>query len=111
MTFTTKNRERTHCVAARRQGNAVTNAFQPRFSRLSIWPLGLMAKIVGVVAKKDSKEIAQAGKQICEIIQKHGLLAIPELCLARAARIPGGRSLTKIRADLLVPLHGSDTVL
>ncbi len=70
-----------------------------------------MAKIVGVVAKKDSKEIAQAGKRICESIQRHGLLAVPELALARAARIPGGRSLGKIKADLIVTLGGDGTVL
>jgi NAD+ kinase len=70
-----------------------------------------MTKIVGVVAKKDSKEIAQAGKQICETIRKQGLLAIPELALARAAKIQDGRLLSKINADLIVTLGGDGTVL
>lgn len=70
-----------------------------------------MSKTVGVVAKKDSKEIAGAGKRICEIIQQQGLLVIPENALARLGKIPGGKPLNQIRADLMVTLGGDGTVL
>src|SRR5712692_4046380 len=70
-----------------------------------------MSKTLGVVAKKDSKAIAKAGKRICEIIQQQGLLVIPENGLARIGKIPGGKPLNQIRADLMVTLGGDGTVL
>ncbi len=70
-----------------------------------------MAKTIGVVAKKDSREIAAAGKRICEIIKRQGLSVIPEYALARETRIPGGKPLNRIRADLMVTLGGDGTVL
>ncbi len=70
-----------------------------------------MAKTIGVVAKKDSREIAVAGKRICDIIKEQGLSVIPEAALARQAKIPGGKPLNRIRADLMVTLGGDGTVL
>jgi NAD+ kinase len=70
-----------------------------------------MTKIVGVVAKRDSKEIVQAAKKICELIRERGLQPVPEETLAHAARIPRGISLGKMRADLIVTLGGDGTVL
>jgi NAD+ kinase len=70
-----------------------------------------MMKTVGVVAKKDSKEIAVAGKKICDIIRRQGLVPIPEDALARVERIPGGKPLNRIKADLIVSLGGDGTVL
>lgn len=70
-----------------------------------------MTKTVGVVAKRDSNEIAEAGKKICEAIREQGLLAVPETSLARAGRIPGGKPLGQIKSDLIVTLGGDGTVL
>ncbi len=70
-----------------------------------------MAKTIGVVAKRDSKEIAAAGKRICETIQEQGLSIVPEKALARSGRIPGGKPLNQIKADLMVTLGGDGTVL
>ena len=85
--------------------------FNLDFSFRIVWPLVQMAKTVGVVAKRDSNEIAEAGRKICEIIRAHDLLAIPETALARTARIPGGRPLSQIKSDLVVTLGGDGTVL
>ena len=70
-----------------------------------------MTKTVGVLAKKGSREIAAAGKQIFESIKMQGLSVIPEASLAREANIPGGKPLNRIRADLMVTLGGDGTVL
>ena len=85
--------------------------FNLDFSFRIVWPLVQMAKTVGVVAKRDSNEIAEAGRKICEIIRAHDLLAIPETALARTARIPRGRPLSQIKSDLVVTLGGDGTVL
>ena len=70
-----------------------------------------MAKTVGVVAKRDSTETAAAGRKICETIKQQGLVVIPETGLARAARIPGGRPLDRLKSDLIVTIGGDGTVL
>ncbi len=71
----------------------------------------VMPKTIGVVAKRDSKEIAAAGKHICDIISRQGLSVVPEQALARSGKIPGGKPLNQIRADLMVTLGGDGTVL
>ncbi len=71
----------------------------------------VMPKTIGVVAKRDSKEIAAAGKRICDIISRQGLSVVPEQALARSGKIPGGKPLNQIRADLMVTLGGDGTVL
>ncbi len=70
-----------------------------------------MTKTIGVVAKRDSKEIAAAGKRICEIIRRQGFSVVPERELARSGKIQGGKSISQIKADLLVTLGGDGTVL
>ncbi len=71
----------------------------------------VMPKTIGVVAKRDSKEIATAGKHICDIISRRGLSVVPEQALAKSGKIPGGKPLNQIRADLMVTLGGDGTVL
>ncbi len=89
-----------------------TNAFQPpSFHPSTSSPLMVMPKTIGVVAKRDSKEIAAAGKHICDIISRQGLSVVPEQALARSGKIPGGKPLNQIRADLMVTLGGDGTVL
>lgn len=68
-------------------------------------------KKIGVVAKRDSKEIAAVGRNVSEIIQKHGLQVVPEETFARSAKLSGGVSLSKLRADLIIALGGDGTVL
>ncbi len=70
-----------------------------------------MTKTVGVVAKRDSREIGAAVKRICDLIVKQGLSVVPELTTAKSGRIPGGKPLNKIGADLMVALGGDGTVL
>jgi NAD+ kinase len=70
-----------------------------------------MTKTIGVVAKRDSKEIVAAGRRICEIIRNLGLAVVPEEELARSGKIPGGKPLKHIKADLMVTLGGDGTVL
>ncbi len=71
----------------------------------------VMPKTIGVVAKRDSKEIAAAGKHICDIISRQGFSVVPEQGLAKSGKIPGGKPLNQIRADLMVTLGGDGTVL
>lgn len=68
-------------------------------------------KKIAVVAKKDSKDIPEAGRRVCETIRKHGFQVIPEETFAHLAKLSGGRPLSKIKADLIVTLGGDGTVL
>lgn len=70
-----------------------------------------MTKTIGVVAKRDSKEIVAAGRRICETIRNLGLSAVPDEELARSGKITGGKPLKQIKADLMVTLGGDGTVL
>ncbi len=70
-----------------------------------------MTKKIGVLAKRGSPEITAAAKQICKTIKDHGFSTIPEASLAHSARLPGGKPLSHITADLIVTLGGDGTVL
>ena len=70
-----------------------------------------MAKTVGILAKKGSQEILSEAKKVCKIIEQHGFRLVPDEELARAARIPGGKLLSRMEIDLLVTLGGDGTVL
>jgi NAD+ kinase len=70
-----------------------------------------MLKRIGVVAKRDSKDIVAVGKHVCEIIQNHGFQVVPEESFARSARLSRGIPLSKIKTDLIVALGGDGTVL
>lgn len=88
------------------------NSFQPLvIGQIPARSLRIMPKTIGVVAKRDSREIAAAGRRICESIRNHGLSVVPEEALARAAKIQGGKPLSRIKADLMVTLGGDGTVL
>src|SRR5690349_5160160 len=70
-----------------------------------------MAKAVGILAKKDSKEILSEARKIYKIIEQHGFRSVPDEELARAGKIPGGKPLRQMEIDLLVTLGGDGTVL
>ncbi len=70
-----------------------------------------MTKTVGILAKSGSKEIASTANKIYHTIQRHGLSVVPDENLAKMAKLPGGKLITRIKADLLVTVGGDGTVL
>ncbi|HLE64630.1 MAG TPA: NAD(+)/NADH kinase [Candidatus Bathyarchaeia archaeon] len=70
-----------------------------------------MTKTVGIIAKSGSKEIANTAKKIYHTIQRHGLSVVPDENLARMGKLPGGKLIRRIKADLLVTVGGDGTVL
>lgn len=70
-----------------------------------------MTKTVGILAKSGSKEIASTAKKIYHTIQRHGLSVVPDENLAKMGKLPGGKLITRIKADLLVTVGGDGTVL
>ena len=70
-----------------------------------------MTKTVGILAKSGSKEIASTAKKIYHTIQRHGLSVVPDENLARMGKLPGGKLISMIKADLLVTVGGDGTVL
>ena len=70
-----------------------------------------MTKTVGILAKSGSKEIANTAKKIYHTIQRHGLSVVPDENLARMGKLPGGKLIRRIKADLLVTVGGDGTVL
>ncbi len=74
-------------------------------------PLMVMTKTVGIIAKSGSEEIARTAKELYRIVRQHNLLAIPDDMLARVNRLPGGKPLGQIKADILVTIGGDGTIL
>ena len=70
-----------------------------------------MPKVVGILAKKGSKEILTEARKIHKIIEQHGFRFVPDEDLGRSAKIPGGKPLRRMEIELLVTLGGDGTVL
>jgi NAD+ kinase len=70
-----------------------------------------MPKVVGILAKKGSKEIFTKARNIHKIIEQHGFRSVPDEELGRSAKIPGGKPLRRMEINLLVTLGGDGTVL
>jgi NAD+ kinase len=70
-----------------------------------------LRKVVGILAKKGSKEILTEARKIHEIIEQHGFRSVPDEEIGRSAKIPGGKPLRRMEIELLVTLGGDGTVL
>ena len=70
-----------------------------------------MPKVVGILAKKGSKEILTEARKIHKIIEQHGFRSAPDEEIGRSAKIPGGKPLERMEIELLVTLGGDGTVL
>ncbi len=70
-----------------------------------------MPKVVGILAKKGSKEILTEARKIHKIIEQHGFRSVPDEEIGRSAKIPGGKPLRRMEIALLVTLGGDGTVL
>jgi NAD+ kinase len=70
-----------------------------------------LSKVVGILAKKGSKEILTEARKIHKIIEQHGFRSVPEQEIGRSAKIPGGKPLGRMEIELLVTLGGDGTVL
>ena len=70
-----------------------------------------MPKVVGILAKKGSKEILTEARKIHKVIEQHGFRFVPDEDLGRSAKIPGGKPLRRMEIELLVTLGGDGTVL
>ena len=70
-----------------------------------------MPKVVGILAKKGSKEILTEARKIHKIIEQHGFRSVPDEEIGRSAKIAGGKPLRRMEIELLVTLGGDGTVL
>ncbi len=70
-----------------------------------------MPKVVGILAKKGSKEILTEARKIHKIIEQHGFRSVPDEEIGRSAKIPGSKPLRRMDIELLVTLGGDGTVL
>jgi len=70
-----------------------------------------LPKVVGILAKKGSKEILAEARKIHRIIEQHGFRSVPDEEIGRSAKIPGGKPLRRMEIALLVTLGGDGTVL
>ena len=70
-----------------------------------------MSKVVGILAKKGSKEILTEARKIHKIIEQHGFRSVPDEEIGRSAKIPGSKPLRRMDIELLVTLGGDGTVL
>ena len=70
-----------------------------------------MPKVVGILAKKGSKEILTEARKIHKIIEQYGFRSVPDEEIGRSAKIPGSKPLRRMDIELLVTLGGDGTVL
>ena len=70
-----------------------------------------MTKLVGILAKKESKEALATARKTFRVITESGLTPVPEADLSRTANLAGGRPLNRMKVDLLITLGGDGTVL
>ena len=70
-----------------------------------------MPKLVGILAKTQSKEALAAARKTYRVVKDSGLTPVPEAELSRTAKLAGGRPLNRMKVDLLITLGGDGTVL
>jgi NAD+ kinase len=70
-----------------------------------------MTKLVGILAKKQSKEALATARKTFRVITDSGLTPVPEAELSRTTKLAGGRPLNRMKVDLLITLGGDGTVL
>src|SRR2546428_12193256 len=70
-----------------------------------------MTKLVGILAKTQSKEALAAARRTYRVITNSGMTPVPEAEFSRTAKLPGGRPLNRMKVDLLITLGGDGTVL
>ncbi len=70
-----------------------------------------MTKLVGILAKTQSKEALATARRAYRVITDSGMTPVPEAELSRTAKLPGGRPLNRMKVDLLITLGGDGTVL
>lgn len=70
-----------------------------------------MTKLVGILAKMQSKEALATARNTYRVVKDSGLTPVPETELSRTAKLAGGRPLKEMKVDLLITLGGDGTVL
>jgi NAD+ kinase len=70
-----------------------------------------MTKLVGILAKTQSKEALATARKSFRVIMDSGLTPVPEADLSRTAKLAGGKPLNRMKVDLLITLGGDGTVL
>ncbi len=70
-----------------------------------------MTKLVGILAKTQSKEALATARRTYRVITDSGMTPVPEAEFSRTAKLPGGRPLNRMKVDLLITLGGDGTVL
>src|SRR5437773_10593394 len=70
-----------------------------------------MTKLVGILAKTQSKEALATARKTYRVVMDSGLTPVPEAGLSRTPKLPRGRPLNRMKVDLLITLGGDGTVL
>lgn len=70
-----------------------------------------MISRIGVVSRLDDPEALRTATDLLDFVQNKGLVAIPEEDFARLKHLSGGKSLSEMKADLIVTVGGDGTVL
>src|SRR5437773_12265511 len=70
-----------------------------------------MTKLVGILAKTQSKEALATARKTYRVVMDSGLTPVPEAGLSRTAKLPGRRPRNRMKVDLLITLGGDGTVL
>jgi NAD+ kinase len=70
-----------------------------------------MTKLVGILAKTQSKEALATARRTFRVVTDSGLTPVPEAELSRTAKLAGGKPLNRMKVDLLITLGGDGTVL
>jgi NAD+ kinase len=70
-----------------------------------------LPKLVGLLAKTESKEAVETAKKICKIITERGYTSVIEKQLAESLKLSNGMPLSRMKVDLMITLGGDGTVL
>src|SRR5207247_9989809 len=70
-----------------------------------------MTKLVGILAKTQSKEALATARRAYRVIMDSGMTPVPEAELYRTAKRPTDRPINRMKVDLLITLGGDGTVL
>jgi NAD+ kinase len=70
-----------------------------------------LPKLVGLLAKTESKEALETAKKVRKIITGHGDTPVIEKQLAESLKLSNGIPLSRMKVDLMITLGGDGTVL
>lgn len=70
-----------------------------------------MSRLVGILAKTESRDALDTAKKVRQIVAERGLVPVVERALSESLRLEGGKPLRRMDVDLMITLGGDGTVL